>query len=688
MLDAVGDRGYRLVNATIGAVAQNVYIAAAALGLGCGVALGFDNVSYIEQLGLARRRVPAAAHDARRRAARLRRLPLRDRLIDDTAMGAHWTSTLLFMVRVAGLPVERCEPLRCPAAAAWAEEVLARTSGCARAGGAARRALAALIGGHDDEPARADAWSGCAATVFNNRLPAERTPRSRWPPTLPTRLAAEAWRVARRPARGWSRSAHGAPRCSPPRPARSRAALRRLAAEPRLRSGLLLASPIWRPSSTPTSGRPGGRSGPTKAARKIERSALRYVYRTAGKPSPFSTFTGVALGRFAHRRRHRRAAGRAGGAVDESWTEPASGSAWSRSSRLADAVLADPGRRADLPVVPASGWGRDDDRVRYVRRWVTAGDDDTAVTFDAARDQLFFLRRSGILERLLGAASSERGSRATASWPPGSAADRGAPAEDAEQYLAALLDLGMLQVPAAAPPTSTPPTRCAPSGTRCARSAGRGRSSWPTGSTDRSAAWTATPTRTRPAGACCSPSCAAGSHAVGGAGRRSGRRCPRTLLYEDVRPPAERCTLRPGRVDLVGGPPARGRGADAARVRPDPAPSGSPSGFFLARFGAGGRCEDLLSLVHDFHEDIYDEYQSYTARRTPFDEPGGTCRTRTGWPAPARGPGRGPRDLRRPACATWSADAPGRRPSSTSTTSCSTAVADELAPGRRAVRAA
>ncbi|MEU1279133.1 SagB family peptide dehydrogenase [Streptomyces sp. NPDC005805] len=52
VLDAVGDRGYRLVNATVGAVSQAVYTASAALELGCGVALGFDNVSYIEELGL------------------------------------------------------------------------------------------------------------------------------------------------------------------------------------------------------------------------------------------------------------------------------------------------------------------------------------------------------------------------------------------------------------------------------------------------------------------------------------------------------------------------------------------------------------------------------------------------------------------------------------------------------------
>ncbi|GAA2055071.1 hypothetical protein GCM10009757_31530 [Streptomyces cheonanensis] len=52
VLEAVGDRGYRLVNATVGAIAQATYTAAAALGIGCGVALGFDNLSYREELDL------------------------------------------------------------------------------------------------------------------------------------------------------------------------------------------------------------------------------------------------------------------------------------------------------------------------------------------------------------------------------------------------------------------------------------------------------------------------------------------------------------------------------------------------------------------------------------------------------------------------------------------------------------
>ncbi|MFD7876075.1 nitroreductase, partial [Streptomyces sp. NPDC059766] len=55
VLDAVGDRGYRLVNAAVGATAQAVYTAVCAAGTACGVALGFDSVSYEDELGLADR---------------------------------------------------------------------------------------------------------------------------------------------------------------------------------------------------------------------------------------------------------------------------------------------------------------------------------------------------------------------------------------------------------------------------------------------------------------------------------------------------------------------------------------------------------------------------------------------------------------------------------------------------------
>ncbi|MGP3988813.1 SagB family peptide dehydrogenase [Streptomyces sp. 3N207] len=50
---AAGPRGYRLLNAEVGAVAQTAYLAAAALGTGCGAALGFDYEALHTALGLA-----------------------------------------------------------------------------------------------------------------------------------------------------------------------------------------------------------------------------------------------------------------------------------------------------------------------------------------------------------------------------------------------------------------------------------------------------------------------------------------------------------------------------------------------------------------------------------------------------------------------------------------------------------
>ncbi|PMR60429.1 nitroreductase [Verrucosispora sp. ts21] len=53
VLDAYGPRGYRILNAEIGAVAQRVYCATTAQRVGCGAVLGFDNVAMDEALGLS-----------------------------------------------------------------------------------------------------------------------------------------------------------------------------------------------------------------------------------------------------------------------------------------------------------------------------------------------------------------------------------------------------------------------------------------------------------------------------------------------------------------------------------------------------------------------------------------------------------------------------------------------------------
>ncbi|MBY8877933.1 nitroreductase family protein [Actinacidiphila acidipaludis] len=52
VLEAYGSRGYRVLNAEVGALAQTAYTTAAALGVGCGAVLGFDNIAMDEAVGL------------------------------------------------------------------------------------------------------------------------------------------------------------------------------------------------------------------------------------------------------------------------------------------------------------------------------------------------------------------------------------------------------------------------------------------------------------------------------------------------------------------------------------------------------------------------------------------------------------------------------------------------------------
>ncbi|MFD7229771.1 lantibiotic dehydratase [Streptomyces sp. NPDC059881] len=524
-----------------------------------------------------------------------------------------------FMLRVAALPVEAVRALRCPDSRRWAQEVLDEDERLRAAGEHIGDLLHALIGRNDDEASRRTLLS-LRREVFNNRLPGDADTALTRVAALDT-AAAEAldrWLTDRRALvalreRGAALLAAET--------ARSRAALGRLAGEERLRKGLLLASPTLEAQLDTyvrdVTGRP--EHAPSKKQRKIERSLLSYVYRTACKTSPFSTFTGVVPGRFAQPDGGtERAAGGLEVRIDESWTSHTRLNV-TALDRLAEAVVADPGRRADLPVALAPGWGRDDDRVRYVRRWVTAGDDDTAVTFDAVKDRLFFLRRSGTLERLI-ALFEERGSLRYGELCDWLAADRGAPTGEAEQYLRALLDLGMVQVPALRTGVhDVDPLRAFQSSLRTTGSA------WGGELADRLDGPLA---------------CVDGFPEADPAGRRmlltrlrdelhavqedlgaERGRVPRTMLYEDAAAGRD-CTLD---LDVWTRSAARPLAA-VERILPAfdlTLPQRITfKGFFVARYGAGGRCDDLLRLVHDFHEDFFDQYISFTARRTTFDTAG------------------------------------------------------------------
>ncbi|MCZ4124578.1 lantibiotic dehydratase [Streptomyces sp. H39-S7] len=524
-----------------------------------------------------------------------------------------------FMLRLAGLPVEAVQSLRSPAARRWADEVLAEEDRLRQVGALLSGPLAAFVTDNTDDRMRRQVLD-LRRRVFNNRLPKD------GPAALA--LAARLDAATARELTGWlrDRAALEALRARGPELltaelARGRAALRELAAEDQLRLGLLLASPTL--DGQLDAYIRGASSTAGKRGRKIERSLLAYLYRTACKTSPFSTFTGVALGELQD------AAGphdAADGVTDiaERWSSHPRLNVvvlW----RLAEAVAADGERRGDLLVSLASGWELDEERVRFVRRSVTPGDDDAAISFDAARDRLFFLRRSGALEAMLTLFRDRPGIRyrELAHWLT---TERGATAEEAGRYLSALLQLGMVQLSGLYPEVHSPdPLRAFQSALRAVgrpwADAAAARLDGPASCVQRYADAPLADRRALLAElrrdlldllASLGPD--------GPAAERSPHQTlPQTLLYEDARA-AHQVTGGDLRTwTELAADPLR----SLTRILPafdvSLAQRLTFKGFFLARYGRGGRCDDLLKLVHDFHEDIFDQYLSFSSQQSGHD---------------------------------------------------------------------
>ncbi|GGR37758.1 lantibiotic dehydratase [Streptomyces netropsis] len=520
------------------------------------------------------------------------------------------------MLRVAGLPLESVGALRCPDSSRWADRVLHEEELLLARGAELSDRLHPLVKDALDDGDRRGLLA-LRRRLFNGRPPRDGDA------AVALVAGADPDGTLAREVADWLRDgsrmaelqAAGGPVLAEEN-VRTRAALRRLIGEERLRRGLLLASPTLEGRLDAYAAHDPA-APPDKRLRKVERSALAYLYRTACKTSPFSTFTAVTPGELI-------TGGEETTLVPDEWhSHPRLNVV--ALARLAELIAADPGRRADLPVSLASGWGLDDDRIRYVRRQVTAGDDQAAVTFDAAGDQLFFLRRSGTLERLLGL---------FARWPAPRygelvrwlSDDQGAGTEESEAYVAALLQLGMLHVPCLRTDVhSADPLRSFRDALRAL---------------DR-------PWAERLADALARPLACVDAYPAAGLARRrellaelrealrtvqrdlgadhapSSPGLPQTLLYEDV-------TAGHTDVSCVAGPEGAPGPLDALRDVERILPAFDLTlpqrvtlkGFFVARYGSGGRCTDLLRLVHDFHEDFYEQYLTFTARRKPFGEDG------------------------------------------------------------------
>ncbi|MGD1223521.1 lantibiotic dehydratase [Streptomyces krungchingensis] len=528
--------------------------------------------------------------------------PAQDTALAGEPVGLHSR----FMLRVAGLPADTVLALRAPEAADWAVRTAAEEDRLAELGARLSDPLSEAVGGTEDAGLRRRLLA-LRRQVFNNRLPADpdaaRALAADLGGTTGTDLAT--WLDARV---RWERLRREGDTVLAAGLVRTRAALRELARDERLRRGLLLASPTLEERLDGFAADPA--PVPGKRARKMERSLLSYLYRTACKTSPFSTLTGVALGAFDTAAANGAAATR----VHDDWTgHPRLNVVV--LTRLAELVTADPRRRADLPVTLASGWKLDEDRVRYVQRAVTAGDDSAPISFDAAQDRLFFLRRQGALDGMLALLRDEDRTLRHGDLARWLATTTGAGDEEAERYLTALRDLGMLQLPDLDTGVHGGDPLAA-----FQRSLRALRRPWAAalaarldGPADALARY---PHADLPARRALLAGLRTDLLALQAELGAEHPTLPQTLVYEDVSAGTTTAGLTEWTTLAAGPLRSIGRILPAFDVAlPQRL---TLKGFFLARFGHGGRCADVLRLVHDFHEDIFRQYVQFTATKDDF----------------------------------------------------------------------
>lgn len=530
---------------------------------------------------------------------------------------AAWHLVPRFMLRVGGLPFDTAGALATPASAEWADEVLDARLRLASQGARLADILQERVADSLDDPAARRTLINLRRDVFNSRAPRGLAAAEQY---LPAGELADlrAWDTERERHEKLLGTGAG---ILTGEVAAGRRALRRVAQETDLRFGVQLSSPsldeyldgyLRLAEDAPLS----------KRDRRIERSLLEYLFRTACKTSPFSTLTAVSAGVFAH------------GPADVLAHEPgrpltASASGWAKSgstrlnvavlARLSDLLTATPGIRGDLPLRATSGTRVHRDRVRYLRRLRGAdGNADAAVTLDAVHESLFFLPGGDALSDVLtlfGGGATLRFDEAVRRL---CAMGENRPEPEVERYLTHLLRLGLLVVPDLHLDLHDPdPVGSYREGLR------RLGTDWAGELADQVERMGADVVEF--AGADLGRRrelLSRVKESVGETHRLLGREDTpvlRTLVYEDTTLPGLTVT---GDADTW----TRQLTPELHRLaRILPAFDGNlvrrlvTKGYFRVRHGVGGRCEDFLSFAHQFGQDFYNNYNQRLMRHQRFE---------------------------------------------------------------------
>ncbi|MFD0503164.1 lantibiotic dehydratase [Streptomyces chiangmaiensis] len=348
-----------------------------------------------------------------------------------------WHLLPRFMLRVGGLPFDTAAALATPASATWADDVLDARQRLRERGARLADSLQERVARSFDDPAARRTLINLRRDVFNARAPRGLTAAE---PLLPTDELTElrAWSADRQRLEELLRTGSG---ILSEEITAAREELRRVAIETDLRYGIQLSSPSLDEYLDDYLRRADGPL--SKRERRIERSLLEYLLRTACKTSPFSTLTAVSAGVFAE------ADGRPLAASVRGWDKRGSTRLnIALLARLSELLTGDPQVRRDLPVRATSGTQIHRDQVRYLRKLRGAdGNADAAVTLDAVHESLFFLPSGEALADVLALFGDGMTLRFGDAVRQLCAMDTTRSEQEVERYLAQLLRLGLLVVP-------------------------------------------------------------------------------------------------------------------------------------------------------------------------------------------------------------------------------------------------
>jgi hypothetical protein len=401
-----------------------------------------------------------------------------------------------------------------------------------------------------------------------------------------------------------------------------RTMLRALADNAELRSAILL-------QSTVLDGQMGhyvrADKGLDKAARRIERSLLQFIYRASCKTSPFSTLASIGLGRFVDDPGAPLLPDRI--SVAKRGRIQLNMAALGRLSRL---ILASKQLRSDLMLKMTPGWSLTEEQLRYLRRRVVAmKDTDSAVTMDSVHEDLFFLASGqalGAVIELLPAGHERDFRDLAASLAAGKAEDEG------DRYLGHLLRLGMLVVPALQVDINArDPLLDYASGVRSVNGP------WSAELAGRLEAAAALVNEYADAALDRRRAILKGLRALVVEifqGFDQPELAPRTLLYEDCFVESHGLLFGEAQWDRVAV-------ADLERLATVlPAFDGSlprrllAKSYLRARFGQGGICDDVQGFAHDFQRDLLQPYSQRVGMWRTVGEDNRLVRTETGMNQP------------------------------------------------------